>query len=280
MENQFPLLLLLLLSSSTLTSQSPNAAPNPSPAPIKAVNLGGWLVTEGWITPNLFDEIPINNDLLDGTQIQLKSITKNSYLSTNSSVSPTITANQSSPSEQETFRLWRITETMFQFRVFNWRFFELDEDENLVAISASSNDSDSSHTFEVVRNNDDRNRIRIKAPNGSFLEVKPDGLVKADCSERTDWGDEDPSIFLLTNVKQLQGEFQVTNGYGTEHAPAAMMKHWKNFIVKDDFKFMSENGLNAVRVPVGWWIRFDQSPPHPFVGGSLQALDNAFSWAE
>ena len=30
---------------------------------IKAVNLGGWLVTEGWIKPSLFDGIP-NNDFL------------------------------------------------------------------------------------------------------------------------------------------------------------------------------------------------------------------------
>lgn len=30
---------------------------------IKAVNLGGWLVTEKWIKPSLFDGIP-NKDLL------------------------------------------------------------------------------------------------------------------------------------------------------------------------------------------------------------------------
>jgi len=30
---------------------------------IRAVNLGGWLVTEGWIEPSLFDAIP-NKDFL------------------------------------------------------------------------------------------------------------------------------------------------------------------------------------------------------------------------
>ncbi|PKA59482.1 hypothetical protein AXF42_Ash016506 [Apostasia shenzhenica] len=81
-------------------------------------------------------------------------------------------------------------------------------------------------------------------------------------------------------VDQLQGEFQVTNGYGTANASSVMKEHWNSFIVEDDFKFLSENGLTAVRIPVGWWIRFDENPPHPFVGGSLKALDNAFSWAE
>ncbi|KAI4337723.1 hypothetical protein L6164_016104 [Bauhinia variegata] len=35
---------------------------NPLPR-VKAVNLGGWLVTEGWIKPSLFDAIP-NKDFL------------------------------------------------------------------------------------------------------------------------------------------------------------------------------------------------------------------------
>jgi aryl-phospho-beta-D-glucosidase BglC (GH1 family) len=43
---------------------------------------------------------------------------------------------------------------------------------------------------------------------------------------------------------------------------------------------MSENSLNAVRIPVGWWIASDPTPPKPFVGGSLKALDNAFTWAQ
>ncbi|XP_021760641.1 probable glucan 1,3-beta-glucosidase A [Chenopodium quinoa] len=34
------------------------------------------------------------------------------------------------------------------------------------------------------------------------------------------------------------------------------------------------------RIPVGWWIPSDPTPPKPFVGGSLQTLDNAFTWAQ
>lgn len=36
--------------------------------PVRAVNLGGWLVTEGWIKPSLFDAIP-NKDFLVRTSI-------------------------------------------------------------------------------------------------------------------------------------------------------------------------------------------------------------------
>lgn len=59
-----------------------------------------------------------------------------------------------------------------------------------------------------------------------------------------------------------------------------MQDHWNTYIIEDDFKFMSENGLNAVRIPVGWWTTQDPTPPKPFVGGSLEVLDNAFTWAE
>jgi len=57
-------------------------------------------------------------------------------------------------------------------------------------------------------------------------------------------------------------------------------EHWNTFIVEDDFRFISSNLLTAVRIPVGWWIASDPNPPPPYVGGSLQALDNAFLWSE
>ncbi|KAF5955205.1 hypothetical protein HYC85_008061 [Camellia sinensis] len=57
-------------------------------------------------------------------------------------------------------------------------------------------------------------------------------------------------------------------------------EHWNTFIVEEDFNFISSNGISAVRIPVGWWIASDRAPPQPYVGGSLQALDNAFIWAQ
>ncbi|PKA59447.1 hypothetical protein AXF42_Ash016470 [Apostasia shenzhenica] len=284
------LLLLILLSSLAPISQAARdlTTTYPSAVPIKAVNLGGWLVTEGWIKPSLFAGIPINKDLLDGTKIQLKSVVQNSFLSAENGGGSAIVANRSLASAWETFNLWRITEKLFQFRVFNWQFIGLDEKAHLVAMATSSHDSDSSHTFEIVRKYDDPSRIRIRAPNRSFLQAKSDEFVTlmsgcfvtADYPDNTTWGDDDPSVFVLTEVSQLRGEFQVTNGYGHAKASSVMKEHWNTFIVEDDFKFLSENGLSAVRIPVGWWIRFDENPPHPFVGGSLQALDNAFCWAE
>lgn len=175
--------------------------------------------------------------------------------------------------------MWRINETNFHFRVFNKQFIGLDTNGNGIDIVAESNTPGSSETFEIVRNSIDLSRVRIKAPNGFFLQAKTEELVTADYEGATSWGDDDPSVFEMTIAGRMQGEFQVTNGYGPQKAPQVMRKHWSTYIVEDDFKFIAGNGLNAVRIPVGWWMASDPAPPAPYVGGSLRALDNAFTWA-
>ncbi|KAH9756667.1 Mannan endo-1,4-beta-mannosidase [Citrus sinensis] len=262
---------------SFMLSFSYGRSPNPA-FRIKAANLGGWLVTEGWIKPSLFDGIP-NKDFLDGTQLQFKSVTVGKYLCAENGGGTIVVANGTNTSGWAIFKLWRINETNFHFRVFNKQFIGLDTNGNGIDIVAESNTPGSSETFEIVRNSKDLSRLRIKAPNGFFLQAKTEELVTADYEGATSWGDDDPSVFEMTINGSMQGEFQVTNGYGPQKAPQVMRKHWSTYIVEDDFKFIAGNGLNAVRIPVGWWMASDPTPPAPYVGGSLQALDNAFTWA-
>ncbi|KAF5780008.1 putative actin-crosslinking, fascin, glycoside hydrolase superfamily [Helianthus annuus] len=186
---------------------------------IKAVNLGGWLVTEGWIKPSLFDSIP-NKDFLDGAWLQFKSKTIGKFLAAELGGGTIIVANSSSASDWETFRLWRINETSFHIRVFNKQFLGLDSSGiNLVAVST---DYKTSGVFEIIRKSDDPSLVRIKAPNGSFLQAKTQDLVTADSKGDGQWKDDDPSVFMLTISQRLQGEYQVTNGYGPSKAPQIM----------------------------------------------------------
>ncbi|OIT06001.1 PREDICTED: probable glucan 1,3-beta-glucosidase A [Nicotiana attenuata] len=243
---------------------------------VRAVNLGGWLLTEGWIKPSLFDGIP-NKDFLDGTGLQFKSVIVGKYLCAELGGGTIIVANRTAASGWETFKVWRINSTSFNFRVFNKEFVGVDGSGNVVAVE---NKPGFSETFEIVRNSDDSSRVRIKASNGFFLQVKTEELVTADNGGNGGWGDDDPSVFIMQTSGRLEGEFQITNGYGPIIAPQVMKEHWKTFIVEEDFKFIASNGLNAVRIPVGWWIASDPTPPKPYVGGSLHALDNAFFWAK
>uniref|UniRef100_A0ACD5TAT5 Uncharacterized protein n=1 Tax=Avena sativa TaxID=4498 RepID=A0ACD5TAT5_AVESA len=271
------LLILLCCSWPSTLAQTFVPPPNPaSPRPlVRAANLGGWLVTEGWILPSLFDGIP-NKDLLDGTQLQFKSVTQNAYVAAENGGGGPLIANRPSASGWETFILWRVDQDTFNLKVFNKQFVSASESN----VAATASTPGQSERFQLVRNDADKNKMRIKAPNGSFLQANTDGSVTANFGERTTWSNDDPSVFTVTIVKGLQGEYQICNGYGKEKATQVMNEHWSSYIVEDDFAFMAANGLNAVRIPVGWWIASDPSPPAPFVGGSLQALDNAFTWAE
>ena len=68
-------------------------------------------------------------------------------------------------------QLWRINETTFNFRVFNNQFVGLNVKGNGIDLVAKSNTTGSSEIFQIVRESDDSNRVRIKAPNGFFLQV-------------------------------------------------------------------------------------------------------------
>ncbi|CAN6340088.1 unnamed protein product [Urochloa humidicola] len=262
----------------------PQQIPVPAPAPaypslpIRAVCLGGWLVTEGWILPPLFDGIP-NKDLLDGTQVQFKSALRKTYITADQGGGGAVLANRTQASDWETFKLWRINETTFNFRTSGNQFMGIGASDGIIVATATT--PSLPETFQIIRCPFDKNRVRIKAANGYFVQAIATGEVIADYGEPTRWSDWDASVFLMTKVgQQLQGEYQLCNGYGTDKATPVLRDHWNTYIVEDDFKFIASSGLTAVRIPVGWWIASDPNPPAPYVGGSLQALDNAFKWAE
>ncbi|KAG8642885.1 hypothetical protein MANES_12G137500v8 [Manihot esculenta] len=189
-----------------------------------------------------------------------------------------LVANRSSASGWETFRLWRINETFFNLRAFNKQFVGLESEGNQV--TAVSNTTGDRQTIQIIRNNGDPNRVRLQASNGQFLQAQSETLVTADYGGSA-WEDSDPTIFkmIILADRTLRGEYQITNGYGPEKAHKVLQDHRNSYITEKDFRFMSANGLNAVRVPVGWWIASDPTPK-PFVHGSLEALDKAFTWAE
>lgn len=65
---------------------------------------------------------------------------------------------------------WRINETNYQLRVFNKQFIGIDKDANNVVLATTTVPGES-QTFQIVRNSDNPNRVKIKASNGLFLQV-------------------------------------------------------------------------------------------------------------
>jgi len=73
-----------------------------------------------------------------------------------------------------------------------------------------------------------------------------------------------------------------------ENAAFALKQHWQTFITEQDFAWLAQIGINAVRIPVGHWLFGPDYPYHPsygqnrypFVEGGIDILDQAFAWAE
>ncbi|XP_049380599.1 probable glucan 1,3-beta-glucosidase A isoform X1 [Solanum stenotomum] len=243
-------------------------------ARVRAVNLGGWLVVEGWIKPSLFDDIP-NGDMLDGTQVQLKSVTLQKYISAQNGGGMNVSVDRDNPLEWETFKLWRISESVFQFRTSEGQFLTCSGDGD--SVTATTKSPSDSETFYLERNFN--NRVHIKLKSGTYIQASNDNVLTADFPGTPGW-DDNPATFEMTFVAKLQGDYQLANGYGHNKAKDVLKKHRNSFITVDDFDFLYRHGINTVRIPVGWWIVSDSNPPAPFIGGSLEALDNAFSWAQ
>ncbi|KAL5230286.1 hypothetical protein ABZP36_029062 [Zizania latifolia] len=240
---------------------------------VRAVSLGGWLVVEGWIKPSLFDGIP-NGDMLDGTQVQLKSVGLQKYLSANGGGGGNLTVDQDAASTSETFRLWRVSYREYQFRCINGQFLTAIDGEVISATVVSPGDTE---TFYIERNN---SMLHIKLLNGGYLQVTDNNQLTSNYPSQPGWDDGMATFEMTIVANKIHGDYQLANGYGPEQAMVVLTEHRKNFITGKDFYFLSQNGINAVRIPVGWWIAYDPNPPAPFISGSLDALDRAFYWAQ
>ena len=103
----------------------------------------------------------------DGARLQFKSMTQKAFVAAENGGGGPLVANRSSASDWETFKLWRIDENTFNFKVFSNQFVTV-AGVNVVATASTPGQSE---TFQLVRNDADNNKMRIRAPNGSFLQV-------------------------------------------------------------------------------------------------------------
>jgi glucan 1,3-beta-glucosidase len=79
-----------------------------------------------------------------------------------------------------------------------------------------------------------------------------------------------PSLFEGTTAKDEYSLMQ------TPGAKEKIAKHRKTFITEADFKWLHDHGINAVRIPIGYWIFEGDAPYTP----AIEYLDWAIAMAE
>ena len=80
---------------------------------------------------------------------------------------------------------------------------------------------------------------------------------------------------LFAGVKG-SGERELAGQLGSDAAVLRLKRHRDTFIVEKDFKWIHEQGFEAVRLPVGYWIF---KPDEGYVAGESY-VEKAFLWAE
>ncbi|KAL5731850.1 hypothetical protein ACHQM5_004540 [Ranunculus cassubicifolius] len=240
---------------------------------VRGVSLGGWLIVEAWIKHSLFEDIP-NGDMLDGTEVQFQSVASHRYISAEARGGQNVTVNTTVPGKSETFRIWRVSETQFQFRTSGGQFLSCADEK--CSVSATEKAPSTNETFIIQRS---YSRVHLRTSNGSFLQTKSPFQLTADYQGTPGWDDNTATFEMIVVSSDYHGEYQLTNGWGVK-AKDVLKTHRDTFVRKEDIRFLSKQGINTLRIPVGWWIYKDPNPPAPYVGGSLAALDKAFKWAQ
>ncbi|QGI87677.1 hypothetical protein CEK25_002633 [Fusarium fujikuroi] len=76
-------------------------------------------------------------------------------------------------------------------------------------------------------------------------------------------------------------EWACVKGIGQEKANAAFKKHWETWITEDDIKQIASIGLNAVRIPVGYWMYEDIIQKGEYwPRGGIWHLDRIVGWCK
>ncbi|KAK6433269.1 hypothetical protein LTR95_010550, partial [Oleoguttula sp. CCFEE 5521] len=84
-----------------------------------------------------------------------------------------------------------------------------------------------------------------------------------------------PSVFSSTRTDD---EWSLCNALGKDKCRSQLENHWKTFFTRDDFVDIKATGLNAIRIPVGYWA-VDVQEDEPYVGGQYPYLIQAVGWA-
>lgn len=84
-----------------------------------------------------------------------------------------------------------------------------------------------------------------------------------------------PSLYDSTSADD---EWHLCAALGKASCSQLLRTHWKSFLNQSDFRAIQKAGLNAIRIPVGYWA-VDLEDDEPYVQGQFDYLTRAVQWA-
>jgi len=87
-----------------------------------------------------------------------------------------------------------------------------------------------------------------------------------------------PTLYNNNGVAGGIGEWGFCAKLGKSKAQQVLDSHWDTWVTQSDLQTLKSNGINYLRVPVGYWI-VDIQPNEPFVSGGMTYLQRLLGWA-
>jgi glucan 1,3-beta-glucosidase len=84
-----------------------------------------------------------------------------------------------------------------------------------------------------------------------------------------------PSLFQSTGTAD---EWHLCNALGKDRCLSTLQDHWSSFYKRNDLEDIKNAGLNAIRIPIGYWA-VDLLDYEPYVAGQYPYLIQAVYWA-
>jgi len=93
-----------------------------------------------------------------------------------------------------------------------------------------------------------------------------------------------PSSALFDQFEGVRCEWQLMRKMretlGADRAGEVLQAHRETFITEDDIRRIRALGMNAVRVPFGYWVVMGASNEDEFVGPCIEYLDRVVAWCQ
>lgn len=188
-------------------------------------------------------------------QWQLRAVKNNLYLSAENGGGSICVANRTSASGWETFDVTYLANDRVQLRSFSGKWLRIEPiSKQLLADSVSAGDSE---TF-IVEYVSQHRGVNL----GSWF-----------VPEKWMFSSSSP-LWVNTSAVDL---YTLSVELGSEEASRRMNNHWSTWFTEQNFIVMKENGINHVRVPIGYW---DVEEAWPYVFGGDKYIDLAIQWAQ
>lgn len=246
-------------------------------AAIRGVNLGSWLVYEHWMDPNAF---PAVTGLMDGMRVAFQNRITRNYVTF---VGTTLLCTAPMAGETESMVVQTVQPGGLTYMFLSPLKLYVNLAPGSSQVTAQKTTGSAQTKWVVMFNPSDANQVVIRAPNGKYLEASSSGMLTATGNPSlVNLGD--PATFSSTmafNVeilKTLRYDWQLAYNWQSQRV-AKINQIRRSFITEADWRYMAKEKINAVRIPVPYYLAQGNRPDYPFVPGVLTHLDWAFRMA-